>query len=623
MCAADASSLSRLPSADPALEFGARPLGGGRCRFNAWAPDKSSLWVVLEGREREPVKMNARSNGFYTAEVEASVGTRYRFELPGGRRFPDPASRFQPSGVHGPSEIIDTGAFQWTDGGFRGCGFREMIIYELHIGTFTPEGTFAAAISRLEDLSELGITAVELMPIAQFPGDRNWGYDGVYPFAVQNSYGGPHELQRFVNAAHGLGISVILDVVYNHLGPEGNYFGNYGPFFTSRYTSPWGQAINFDGADSEPVRSFFIQNALYWLKEFHVDALRLDAVHAIFDFGAHHFLAELKESVVQLATMTHRAMYLIAESDLNNACLLYGHEQGGCSLDAQWSDDFHHALHALLTGETNGYYQDFGSMEDLAVSIREGWRYSGQYSRFRKRRHGNSPAGISPERFVVFAQNHDQVGNRALGERLASLVDFEQLKLAAGVILLSPLVPLVFMGEEYGERRPFQYFTSHGDAELVDAVRRGRREEFSAFGWNQELPDPQSESTFEQSKLDFESRNAEPHRTLRQFYQSLVALRKKFALGGLQAGVEWDEAAKLMTLHYEQPGIFVIFHFGPNAAPVPLPYANMPGKILLASTAREFASHPSNTFSTSIQNGEIKVGPHSVTVLASTADQNL
>src|SRR4029077_1030537 len=365
--------------------------------------------------------------------------------------------------------------------------------YELHTGTFTEEGTFESAISRLESLADLGVTAVELMPVAQFPGTRNWGYDGVFPYAVQNSSGGPRGLQKFVNAAHGIGLSVILDVVYNHLGPEGNFAGEFGPYFTDRYRTPWGRAVNFDGHGSDPVRAFFIQNAIYWLKEFHIDALRLDAVHGIFDFSAHHFLAELKESVEALAQRSRRKLFVIAESDLNDARLLHALDRGGYGLDVQWSDDFHHALHTLLTHEFTGYYSDFGSIDDLCEVLRDGWLYSGQYSRFRRRRHGNSAAGIQQSRFVVFSQNHDQVGNRAQGERLIQLVDFESIKLAAGVTLLSPFVPLLFMGEEYGETHPFLYSTSHFSPELNEAVRKGRREEFAAFGWGDDLPDPDDE----------------------------------------------------------------------------------------------------------------------------------
>jgi maltooligosyltrehalose trehalohydrolase len=603
------------------MEFGAKLLGDGRCRFSVWAPEKSAVSVVLLGGERKAVKMIPGCGGFHSVETAAAAGSRYVFRMPDGREFPDPASRFQPEGVHGPSSVADLGAFEWEDEGFVPRALREAVIYEMHAGAFTPEGTFAAAIPRLRDLSELGVTAVELMPVAQFPGSRNWGYDGVYPYAVQNSYGGPEELQRFVNAAHRTGLSVILDVVYNHLGPEGNYFGKYGPFFTGRYSTPWGQAVNFDGACSDAVREFFIQNALYWFREFHIDALRLDAVHGIFDFSARHFLAELQERVRELASETNRTFCVIAESDLNDARLLHAPELGGYGLDAQWSDDFHHALHALLTQETTGYYGDFGSLEDLGVTIQEGWLYSGQYSQFRKRHHGNSPAGIAPERFVVFDQNHDQVGNRAFGERLSTLVDFDSLKLAAGVALLSPFVPLLFMGEEYGEARPFQYFTSHEDPDLVDAVRRGRRQEFSEFGWSGDLPDPQDEATFEGSKLDYDSRNSEPHRSLREFYRALIALRRKCALGGTQPEVEWDEGTEALSLVYEPAAIRAIFHFGNDAALVSSRRLDNSAGIVLNSAAPEFAPPAAAAFDARIEGAGVRVARRSVTVLKTKSGQ--
>jgi maltooligosyltrehalose trehalohydrolase len=566
---------------DGVPRFGAEVLANGRCRFVAWAPNQTELSIVSTSdnpQDKPQVAAMDPSDGFYRLETTASDGTRYRFRLSDGREFPDPASRFQPDGVHGASAVVDTRIFQWTDADFAGHDLREMVIYELHVGTFTPEGTFDEATSRLLELAELGITAVELMPVAQFPGTRNWGYDGTFPFAVQNSYGGPAGLQRFVDAAHGYGLSVILDVVYNHLGPEGNYLSEFGPFFTNRYQTPWGDAVNFDGPDSRPVREFFVQNAVYWLEEFHVDGLRLDAVHSIFDSSAPHFLAELKERVAQLAARSSRKLLLIAESDMNEARLLHARSQGGYGLDAQWSDDFHHALHALLTRESAGYYGDFGSLADLGIALRDGWRYSGEHSKFRARPHGSSPKGIAPERFVIFIQNHDQVGNRAAGERLTKLVDFEYVKFAAGVVLLSPFVPLLFMGEEYGEERPFQYFTSHADAALIEAVRRGRREEFARFCWSDRVPDPQDEETFKASVLDWEARASGAHRTLRSLYRLLIEIRKKYGLGGSKAEVEWDEHQGLLTLDYPTAGVAVVFYFGqePLRATLPKKIGSMP-----------------------------------------------
>src|ERR1700676_4783095 len=417
-------------------------------------------------------------------------------------------------------------------------------------------------IAHLASLRELGITTIELMPVAQSPRNRNWGYDGVQPFAAQNSYGGPRGLQKLVDAAHAQGLAVALDVVYNHLGPEGNYFNAYGPYFTDKYQTPWGKAINYDGPDSDPVRHFFIANALHWLEHYHIDVLRLDAVHGIFDFGASHFLAELQQAVKELEQRLGRKLYLIAESDLNDSRLLEPPAQGGYALPSQWSDDFHHSLHSLLTGERAGYYSDFGDVHHLAVAMRNGWFYAGQHSNFRRRRHGNSPAGLARSKFVVCIQNHDQIGNRARGERFSELVNFEALKLAAGVTVLAPFIPLLFMGEEYGEMAPFQYFTSHGDQALIEAVRKGRQEEFAAFAWEGKIPDPQDETTFINSKLDHKLKSKEPHQTLRALYRELLAIRREYSLGGsgkveiVDNGsaiimVAGDGASKMLAAVYE------------------------------------------------------------------------
>jgi maltooligosyltrehalose trehalohydrolase len=454
-------------------------------------------------------------------------GARYVFRLENDRDRPDPASRYQPEGVHGPSEVVDHTAFSWTDKGWSGLALQSMIMYELHTGTFTPEGTFDAIISRLGDLKDLGINAIELMPVAQFPGKRNWGYDGVYPFAVQNSYGGPEGLKRLVNACHARDIAAILDVVYNHLGPEGNYVGEYGPYFTDKYRTPWGNAINFDGSYSDEVRNFFVRNALSWITDYHIDALRIDAIHGIFDYSARHFLRELGEAVHARAGELGRRIYVIPESDLNDVRVISPPELGGYGLDAQWNDDFHHCLHTLLTGEKSGYYKDFGAIDQMERAYRDGFVYSGQYSPFRKRRHGSSSKDRPASQFVVFSQNHDQVGNRMQGERLSSLVSFEALKLAAGCVILSPYLPLLFMGEEYGETAPFLYFVSHSDPGLIEAVRNGRKEEFKAFGWEGEPPDPQDERTFLASELHWEERTKGSHETLLRFYKQLIACERE------------------------------------------------------------------------------------------------
>jgi len=509
-----------------AENIGAAYMGQNACCFRVWAPLNATVGVRLLGSDRL-VPMERTGRGYQEAIVEnVGPGDLYLFHLGEDKQRPDPASRFQPQGVHGPSAVVDL-AFAWDDANWSGIPLEDYIIYELHVGTFTAAGTFDAVIPYLEYLLQLGVTAIELMPVAQFPGGRNWGYDGVFPFAVQNSYGGPPGLKRFINACHRRGLAVILDVVYNHLGPEGNYLADFGPYFTDRYKTPWGPALNFDGPFSDEVRHYFIQNALYWITEFHIDALRLDAVHAILDHSPVPFIEELTSEVHHAADRLDRPALLIAESADNDARLIRPRELGGYGLDALWNDDFHHCLRTLLTEERSGYYEDYGEFSQLVKAYREGFAYSGEHSRFRRRRHGSVACDIPAERFVVFAQNHDQVGNRMLGDRLSQVVSFEELKLAAGLVILSPFIPLLFMGEEYAETTPFPYFISHSDAELIDAVRRGRRDEFAAFGWQGEVPDPQDARTFLRAKLNHELRNADHHMVLLNFYRELIALRKQ------------------------------------------------------------------------------------------------
>ncbi|HLZ93633.1 MAG TPA: malto-oligosyltrehalose trehalohydrolase [Candidatus Acidoferrum sp.] len=526
--------MNQHPRTRPAA-LGATPQGRGDWSFTVWAPSHERLELHLQGTHEAIIPMNRDARGYHRALASVIPGgAKYFYRFGNLQERADPASRRQPDGVHGPSELVDLRHFPWTDQGWKGLALADSVFYELHVGTFSREGTFAGVTGCLDQLVDLGVTAIEIMPIAQFPGNRNWGYDGVYPFAVQNTYGTPQDLQRLVNAAHERGMAVALDVVYNHLGPEGNYLREYGPYFTDHYKTPWGAALNFDGPDSDEVRHFFVGNALYWLENFHIDALRLDAIHGIFDASAFPFLAELSQEVEALAARTGRITSLIAESDLNDARVLRPRCQGGFEMASQWSDDFHHAVHTLLTGEKSGYYEDFGEPGHLAATLQHGWFYDGQYSRHRRKRHGNSPPPFKATNYVVCTQNHDQVGNRALGERLSSLVNFESLKLAAGVNLLSPFVPLLFMGEEYGETAPFLYFTSHGDASLGEAVRQGRAEEFRAFGWQGQLPDPQAEETFASSRLTPNLAQEKPNRTLRSFYQTLLQFRREHRLG--QAG---------------------------------------------------------------------------------------
>jgi maltooligosyltrehalose trehalohydrolase len=508
------------------MKIGARALGNDQYRFTVWAPLLDDVKLHIIAPKKEVYDMQKDNAGYWHVSVDSvTPDTQYQYRLGGEKNRPDPASNLQPD-VHGPSGVIDHSAFVWTDTEWQGVPLETMIIYELHVGTFTEESNFAAIIDRLGELTELGINAIELMPVSQFPGSRNWGYDGVYPFAVQNSYGGPAGLKALVNECHSRGIAVILDVVYNHLGPEGNYLADFGPYFTDKYRTPWGDAINFDDAHSPGVRNYFIQNAMYWAEIFHIDALRLDAVHAIYDFGGKHFLQELKEAAEQLS----RPFYLIAESDLNDTRLLRPRSHGGYALDGQWSDDFHHAVHALLTGEKDGYYLDFGNVDHLATSLQETFVYSWKYSPFRKRYHGNCAVDLAGSRFVICTQNHDQVGNRMLGERLAQLVDFQTEKLAAGMLLLAPYVPLIFMGQEYGETVPFLYFVSHSDKDLIEAVRKGRQKEFAHFKWDQEPPDPQSAETFQRSILQWHRKENGTHQILYQLYQELIKLRSENAV---------------------------------------------------------------------------------------------
>ncbi|MGE5218777.1 MAG: malto-oligosyltrehalose trehalohydrolase [Chloroflexota bacterium] len=506
-------------------KLGATYLGGNACRFRVWSPSVAPLGVRLLRSDRL-VSLKRAGRGYYETVVEdVRPDDTYFYQLGIDKLRADPASRFQPQGVHGPSAVLDD-EFPWEDGNWSGLALADYIIYELHVGCFSPEGTFEAILPYLDYLQSIGITALELMPVAQFPGARNWGYDGVFPFAAQNSYGGPTELKKLVNGCHRRGLAVILDVVYNHIGPEGNYLADFGPYFTERYKTPWGLALNFDGPFSDEVRQYFIQNALSWLIDFHFDALRLDAVHAILDHSPFTFLEELAVAVQSEAERLNRRMVLIAESAANDARLVRARERGGYGLDAQWNDDFHHGLHTLLTGETNGYYRDYGKFTQLVKAYREGFAYSGECSEFRRRRHGSSSRDLPAERFVVFAQNHDQVGNRMRGDRLGETVSFEDLKLAAGLVILSPYIPLLFMGEEYGETAPFPYFVSHSDPGLIEAVRRGRRAEFASFEWQGEVPDPQDEATFLSAKLSHNLANRGEHKILLEFYRELIRLRK-------------------------------------------------------------------------------------------------
>jgi len=567
------------------LDLGASVEDGEKTTFRVWAPKaqgvtvrfRNSQTIREQGLERE-------DRGYFAGTVEGvQAGDRYTYVLDGSIERPDPASRFQPDGVHGPSMIVDPASFVWTDEGWRGDDLSRYVIYELHVGAFSDAGTFDGVVSRLGYLRDLGVTALELMPVGQFPGARNWGYDGVYPFAPQNSYGGFTGLKRLVDRTHSMGLSVILDVVYNHLGPEGNYLGDFGHYFTDRYKTPWGSAINFDGPYSDEVRAYFIKNACYWVSEFHIDALRLDAIHGIFDFSARHLLLELSQAVHGLGEQLGRKVSLIAESDLDDVRVITSPFLGGYGIDAQWNDDFHHSLHTLLTGERRGYYEDFGGTEKLAKALTEGFVYSGEYSVYRKRRHGSSSRGRSAHRFVHFSQNHDQVGNRPNGERPNGAGNVERLKLAAATVLFTPGIPLLFMGEEYGETAPFPYFIDYHDPVLTEAVRKGRAGEFAMLGWpGENVADPSTEATFLQAKIDHGLRFQPGHETIFAFYREALRLRRTAAVfrkptrRGLTVRV--PEGSRVIVMTREQKGEAWLLLFNFSALPFAVSSALISGR---------------------------------------------
>jgi maltooligosyltrehalose trehalohydrolase len=529
---------------------------GDAVSFSAWAPRCRSLDLVIDGRPA--LTMRQEGDGLFTAAVgHLAPGTRYQYRLDGARYRPDPASRWQPDGVHGPSALVDPAAFEWTDQRFAGHALADLVFYELHVGAFTTAGTFEGVIPHLDRLVDLGITALELMPIAEFPGSRNWGYDGVHLYAPQSTYGGPRGLARLVDAAHRRGLSVILDVIYNHLGPEGNYLAEYGPYFTERYKTPWGSALNFDGADAAGVRRHFVENARYWVREFHVDGLRLDAIHAIYDASAVHILTEVAEAAREEGRALGRPAHVIAESHDNDRNLVRRPAEGGIGLDAVWSDDFHHALHTLLTRESAGYYADFGAPGQLARAIEEGFAFQGERSPYFGRERGTPSADLPGERFVICTQNHDQVGNRALADRLGTIVSFEAVKLAAALLFATPALPLLFMGEEYGETAPFQYFTSFIDRSLTEAVRQGRAAEFARFAWARPIPDPDAPGTFVASRLNHALASAPRHRELLRYYRDWLALRRAHAAlgarGKQRTRATLDPAGEVLTVTRSGP----------------------------------------------------------------------
>ncbi|MER6814701.1 malto-oligosyltrehalose trehalohydrolase [Spirillospora sp. NPDC000708] len=578
-------------------------------RFEVWAPKARRVDVVVAG-ERRPMAEAEGRPGWWTADVPgAGHGTDYGFALDGAEDpLPDPRSPWQPSGVHALSRVYEHDRFAWTDGHWHGRPLPGSVLYEMHVGTFTPEGTFDAAIERLDHLVALGIDTVELLPVASFPGHHGWGYDGALLWAPHEPYGGPDALKRFVDAAHARGLAVVLDVVYNHLGPDGNHLGDYGPYFTSAHSTPWGDAVNYDQEGSDEVRAFAIENALMWLRDYHFDGLRLDAVHAITDHSAVHLLEEMAQAVSALSAQLGRHLFLIAESDLNDPRLVTSREAGGYGLDAQWSDDFHHCLHAALTGERQGYYCDFGSLETLKKALTRVFVHDGTMSTYRGRRHGR-PVDVEKlpaHRFLGFLQNHDQVGNRGAGDRIGAVLAGAGLppgllKVGAALLVLAPFTPMLFMGEEWGASTPWCYFTDHQDPELARAVSEGRRREFSRHGWTGEVPDPQAVDTFRRSVLDWAEPAAEPHADLLEWHRSLIALRRArpelndprltaasvvTSESAADCGVRADgDGAAGRWLVMRRGGVLVAANLGDGTVRLPLPDAGVGGgaRLLLAS----------------------------------------
>jgi maltooligosyltrehalose trehalohydrolase len=537
--------------------------------LRVWAPLPESVELEIDG-DRRP--MTAVGGGWWQAEAGAP-GTDYAFVLDGGDPRPDPRSAWQPHGVHGPSRLVDHSAFGWTDQRWRGVPLAGSVLYELHVGTFTPEGTFDAAIGRLDHLADLGVDAVELLPCNAFAGRWGWGYDGVAWYAVHDPYGGPEGLKRFIDAAHARGIGVVMDVVYNHLGPAGNYLPEFGPYLTEAHTTPWGPAVNLDREGSDEVRRYILDNALMWLRDYHVDGLRIDAVHALVDERATHLLEELAVEVEALGAQLRKPLFLIAESDLNDPRMVTSREAGGHGLDAQWADDVHHALHVNLTGETAGYYGDFQGLPVLAKVLSRVFLHDGTWSSFRGRAHGRPvPATVPGHRFVVYLQDHDQIGNRAVGDRISATLSDGLLKVGAALVLTSPYTPMLFMGEEWGARTPWQFFSDH-EGELGEAVRKGRRAEFASHGWDTEdVPDPQSESTLRASTLDWSELEQERHAALLAWTRSLIALRRtrpELSDGRREAvQVRYDEDSRWLVV--QRGRVAVVCNLAPERAVVPV-----------------------------------------------------
>lgn len=592
---------------------------GGQADIYVWSPKAEKVAILLPDKNKKIPLAKEEMGYWHTTTSDIQPGDLYKVVLDGEHERPDPASLAQPEGVHGPSQAVDVTTFRWTDSSWNNIPLEDYILYELHTGTFTPEGTFAAMEQKLDYLKELGVNAIEIMPVAQFPGARNWGYDGVLPFATQNSYGGAEGLQRLVDVCHQKGIAVILDVVYNHMGPEGNYFNDFGPYFTDKYNTPWGPALNFDDAGCDGVRKYFTENLLMWFRDFHIDAVRMDAVHAIKDFSPTHILREMKMCVNELMQQTGRTHYMIVELDLNDTRFINPLEEQGYGMDAQWVDEFHHALRVTAGGDRNGYYADFTGLEHLAKAYKDAYVYDGQYSPHRDKIFGIKAENNPGKQFIVFSQNHDQVGNRMLGERTSQLSSFEMQKLMAGAVLVSPFLPMLFMGEEYSEPNPFLYFVSHTDPELAEAVRKGRKAEFAAFHAQGEAPDPMAEKTFNESKLRWELLDQDPHQTMFRYYQTLIRLRKELPalrqLNRKQLEVVPNEDQQTLLLHrwHGNDHVVCVMNFSKTTQQVTLPSYSDHWTKVLDSAAPEWkgpAASPDQADSTSA----VTVQPESIII---------
>ena len=608
----------------PHPDLKARTIGlnfssGGMAEFCLWAPLAQEVELIVN--DKKILLLQKNDDGYWILSTDnIKPGDYYRIKLSKDKILPDPASLSQPEGVHGASQAYDLNSFEWYDTAWKGPENNQMILYELHTGTFTREGDFNGIAGKLEYLRDLGITAIEIMPVAQFPGSRNWGYDGVYPFAVQNTYGGAYGLQNLVNKCHNMGLAVVLDVVYNHLGPEGNYLNEFGPYFTDKYKTPWGMAINFDDAWCDGVRRYYIENMLMWFRDFHIDALRIDAVHAIRDFSPKHIMQELHENASELEKLTGRKYLLIAETDLNDTRFIKPVDECGYGLDMQWCDEFHHAFHALATGEKQGYYSDFGEIWQAVKTLNSAYVYDDIYSHYRKKTYGTKTTGLRGDKFVVFIQNHDQTGNRMMGDRIANLVEPDLLRLITGAMFVSPFVPLIFMGEEYAENLPFLYFTSHSDKELIELVRKGRAEEFKDFiDESKKVPDPHLEELFQKSKLSFNITGK--RESFFAYYKELIRLKKthpvckSYDRNNMKA-TESETKTLVLTRKTDDHQLIAVLNFDKKKISFRLPESGGRKLHVLIDSSEKRWGGKNETGTIITEGNEISIGPSSIVVLS-------